>query len=99
MALPKGVQLVRKQLRDGSEAIYYYWRATREKLPDPSSPDFLDAVRRAGLAISQAPKSGTFAALVIEYKRSPAFRDLGPNSRKAYDRALERLRGLGPMAV
>jgi integrase len=99
MALPKGVQLVRKQLRDGSEAIYYYWRATREKLPDPSSPDFLDAVKRARLAVSEAPKSGTFASLVIDYKRSPNFRDMEPSSRKAYDRALERLRGLGPIAV
>lgn len=99
MTLPKGVQRVPKRLRDGTEAVYYYWRATRQKLPDPSSPDFLDAVKRANLARSEAPHAGSFAALVLDYKRSPSFRDLAANTRKAYDRALERLRGLGPVAI
>lgn len=98
-SLPKGIQRVTKRRSDGTEAVYWYWRPTRTKLPDPASPEFPEALRRAKLAFADRPDAGTFAALVLDYKRSPGFRDMKPGTRKAYDRALYRLKGLGRVQV
>jgi integrase len=99
MNLPKGVQRSRKRRADGSLVDYYYWRFPRTTLPDPSDPEFEAAVARARAASPTVPEAGTWRALVLEYKRSPAYRDLTPKVRKAYDRALERLRSLEPGLV
>jgi integrase len=98
-SLPKGVQRVVKRRRDGTEVIHYYLRFPRTKLPDPSDPGFLAAIARARQATGDAPKPGTFAALVLDYKRSPGYLRLEPNTRKQYDRDLERVRELGPVPV
>lgn len=98
-SLPKGVQHVKKRLADGTIANHYYWRRGRIKLPDPDDPDFAAAIDRAKLQPAESAKHGTFRALVIEYKRSPNFRDLQPNTQKAYDRAIERLRHWEPLPV
>lgn len=99
MELPRGVQRVRKRLKDGSYAVYHYWRRTRQVLPDPSDPEFGAAVERARLAVLDIPRAGTFGSLVVEYKRSPGFQRLQPKTRAAYDRVLERLRQLDTVLV
>lgn len=99
MDLPKGVQHVRKRLKDGSYVHHYYWRATRRKLPDPDDPSFAAAVDQARLSLGETAAAGTFKALVVDYKRSPLYRNLKPKTRAAYDRVLERLRDLERASV
>lgn len=99
MGLPKGVQRVRKRLKDGSYAIYYYWRATRQKLPPPEDPGFAAAVEQARKPKLSDVQCGSFGALVREYRLSQQFRSMQPKTRQAYERALERLRGMERVPV
>lgn len=98
--LPKGVYRQRRRLANGTEAIYYRWRATGARIEgEPGSDEF-----SANLARVKSPRStsaiGTWDALVREYKLSPRYqRDLSRNTRKYYDRQLERVRHLGKTSV
>ncbi len=98
-SLPKGVQRVRKRLADGSEAVYFYWRATGARLPPPSDPDFSAALEAAKQPVAHESPMGTFGALLAAYRRGPSYRALKPNTAKAYDRALEKVRGWAPLRV
>lgn len=93
MTLPKGVHVVRKRRRDGSEVAYYYWRPTGERLPDPSSPAFAAALRRAKLGKATAG-AGTFGALIVEYKATPQFKAVSKATLAAYLSAFDRLQAL-----
>ena len=88
-AVPKGVHRVVRR-NDGSvKAVYYYWRATGDKLPDdPLSPDFANAIAELK---SPGKRAGTIGALIIEYRRSPGFQRLKPNTKRAYERALGKI--------
>lgn len=92
MTLPPGIHKVKKRQPDGSEKIYYYDRATRAPLPDPSAPEFEAAREEAKHAYSRPPDANTFGALLLEYRRSPGYRDRQPHTKKAYERAINRLR-------
>ncbi|MGH7058334.1 MAG: hypothetical protein ACREFZ_10780, partial [Acetobacteraceae bacterium] len=101
MGLPKGVQRLRKKTATGEERIYYYWRATRAKLPDPTSPEFPSALERArqGIGASDAPGPGTFGALVREWRKSQQYRALRDSSKRVYETILEKLRALDHVQV
>lgn len=87
--LPKGVHVVKKRLADGSERAYYYWRATGARLPDIDDPSFSRVLRAAKAAPKPAREAaGTLGAVIVEYKRSPAFRNLRPGSKKIYLRCM-----------
>lgn len=95
MDLPKGVHVVRR-----GDRTYYYWRATKERLPDdPSSPEFREAIRKADAPDGGviAPKS--FDALCRDYRRSDGYRDLKPASRYYYDRVMNDLSAMGQIPV
>ena len=72
----------------------------RIKLPHPTDPDFLAAVYRAAGETSPAPKSGTFEALIADYRASPEWRQLSAASRRDYGRYLDFIdRDLGRFRV
>jgi integrase len=90
MSLPKGVHVVR---RGGK--VYYYWRATKTRLPEAFAemgPDAQQqAIAKAGAARDDAIPPGTMAALIDEYERSPQFLRLADSTKTTYRRCLEML--------
>jgi integrase len=99
-SLPKGVYRQRRRLASGAEATYYRWRATGARIAgEPGSDEFAANLARVRSALP-ATQLGTWDALVREYKLSPRYRrDLSRNTRKYYDRQLERVRHLGKTLV
>ncbi len=91
--LPKGVYRQRKKLADGTARTYYRWRATGARIEgEPGTPEFEASLSRAKGAPRSTATAGTIAALIQDYRRSPNYRSLRPNSAKYYDRALARIR-------
>lgn len=68
----KGINKVTKYLANGKPKVFYYHRATGTPLPgEPGSADFLEAYKNADRA---SPRdTGTIAALIREYLKSPKF--------------------------
>jgi hypothetical protein len=94
VALPKGVQAVRK-----GGKVYYYWAPGRSTAhagkrlalgSDPWSPEFTARLNEAGGAVLQGSK-GTLSALIATYKLSPKWTRLRPESKRDYGVYLDRL--------
>ena len=70
MARPKGVRAVRTRRADGTEAVYWYCRATGARLPDIADPGFADAVANArrGPTLKHIP--GSLGALLSDWRAS-----------------------------
>lgn len=81
MELPKGVRAVRKRLADGTEAVYFYHRATGARLPAPTDPDFAQAVATASPKQTGRYAAGTLGALTIAYRSSPDWRAKRPRTQ------------------
>ena len=68
-----GVKPVTKRMADGTTRIYYYHRATKQRLPDdPRSYDFkqaLDRLNQEAATLGRAPKR-TVSTLIRDYCRS-----------------------------
>jgi integrase len=93
MPLPPDVRAVKAGSR-----VYYYHRPTKTRLPDdPDSPEFADAIA-AAVAADRSPQ-GTIGALIVEYRRTEQFRDMGKDTRAYYDRMLELLRPMEAMPI
>lgn len=89
----RGVKRVRSRGR-----IYYYHRATGARLPDPSSPDFMAKVS-AFNARTAAPVAATLGGLIQQYRGSPEWAGLAPNTHKTYGRSLDYLKPLHDMPL
>ena len=84
----KGINTVRKRLRDGSVRTYYYHRSTGERLPGvPGSPEFVTAYAKAE-RISAQRLEGTVAMLIRDYLLSSEFEGLAKSTRTEYARHL-----------
>ncbi len=88
--LPKGVFRVRVRGRD-----YYYFQANRNTeregkririKADPDQPEFWKIVRQLAGLPEPKMKTGTFKALIKDYKESPEYHALSPRTAKEYDR-------------
>lgn len=87
--VPKGVRRVIKRAPDGSvKGVYYYHRASGDKLPAPDADGFAAALASAG---SEAPPAHTISDLIVEYKRSQDFRQWRQTTRTMYARILDHL--------
>jgi integrase len=87
--IPKGVRRVIKRDEAGAvKAVYYYHRATGEKLPPPDAPNFSAAVAQA--AVSSGP-ARTISDLIVEYKRSQEYRQWRVSTKTMYARLLDRI--------
>ncbi|SFU67643.1 MULTISPECIES: tyrosine-type recombinase/integrase [unclassified Methylobacterium] len=88
----KGINTVRKQLADGSRAVYRYHRATGLPLEgEPGSPEFIASYARAQETLKARHSGETFAALVRAYTTAPEFTDrLGAATQREYKRMLTK---------
>ena len=84
----KGVNRVKKHLKDGSIQTYYYHRASGARLNGRfGSPEFVASFAKAEERLSAKPK-GTFEALCRLYTTSPEFAQLAERSQAEYKRML-----------
>lgn len=88
----KGINTVRKQLADGSRAVYRYHRATGLPLEgEPGSPEFIASYARAQETLKARHSGETFAALLRAYTTAPEFTDrLGAATQREYKRMLTK---------
>ncbi len=87
----KGINKTTKRLANGEEKVFFYHRATGTRLPGhPGSPDFLEAYKQAEQPF--AHDTGTIAALIREYLKSPQFTVSEQSSRNR-----SRKRGVRPL--
>lgn len=86
----KGVKPVRKKLADGSTRTYYYHRRSGRKIDgEPGTPEFMKSFSEAATYTPIA--ADTVAGLVREYKKSTAYTNRSPKTRKDYDRYLKMI--------
>ncbi len=90
--------------------IYYYHRATKQRIEaPPNTAAFIAEVRRLDnlaqlkpatkTSARQVHKSGTWGALVADYRASPEFARLAPRSKSDYGRVLDYLAELDDMPL
>jgi len=90
----RGVNTIRRPRKGKPDAIYYYHRETKKRLPDdPASPEFAAALRRLNERV-RAPEQTT-AYLIEAYMRSPEFARLSDSTRREYRRHLDAIRRTG----
>lgn len=99
--MPSGLKPVRRVLATGEVRVYWYHRATGQRLShDPATPEGTQEVaaldRKAGVlkSVSEAPR-GTYAELWDRYRESPEWRGLKPRTRSDYQAVRD---WLGPAA-
>lgn len=82
-----GINRVTAKLADGSEAVYYYDRATRTKLPGAyGSPEFLEAVTAARSGAANKKTAGTLAGLIRAFEGTAKWRKLKDTTKREYRR-------------
>lgn len=88
----KGLNRVRKRLKDGREVVYWYaWKGGPKLDGQPGSPEFLASYNRA-VEARRAPAHENLAALVSRYRASPEYlQKLAPATRKEWARWLDRI--------
>ena len=98
----KGVNLVKKRLKDGTIKVYHYHRATGRRLRGaPGSGEFLHDYAMAEQ--SQVEKcKGTLGGLIRDFTLSPEFAKRAESTQKEYRRMLSKVEtkfGTMPIAV
>jgi site-specific recombinase XerD len=86
-----GVKRIPMRLVDGSPRVYFYHRATGERLPDdPASLKFTTrlAELNAPAVKTGAAPTDTIAGLIAAYRASPEFNQRAEKTRKDYRRYL-----------
>jgi integrase len=88
--VPKGLKPVRKRLADGTVRLYWYHRATGQRLEhEPETAEgfievaALDATAKTIGGLSDAP-AGSYAAIWAAYRQSERWRALKPRTRSDY---------------
>ena len=92
--LPPGVYSKTKTLKNGRVAEYYYHRKGGRIDAQPGTAKFDAEVRRMNSTAVPAIIENSWGDLVASYRAAPEYRDLKPNTKAYYDRALLRLDGL-----
>ena len=87
-----------KVYRDRNGTVRRYFRRRGQKdLPlkgEPGSPEFIPAYQAAfDTTVPTVDKTatGTFARIIVDYRRSAAFANLKPSSQKLYQLVLDRI--------
>lgn len=98
----KGINSVKKKLKDGSTARYHYHRATGRRLTgSPGSAEFLRDYSAAEATLVSERK-GTLTGLVRGFTLSPEFSKRAASTQKEYRRMLGKVEvkfGTMPLAV
>lgn len=98
----KGINTVKKKLKDGSVKIHHYHRTTKRPLRGaPGSAEFLDDYAAAERSQVDRHK-GTLAGLIREFIQSSEFAKRADSTQKEYRRMLTKIEdkfGKMPLAV
>lgn len=87
----KGLNRVRKQLKDGREVVYWYaWKGGPKLEGKPGSPKFMASYNRA-VADRRAPTAETLAALVARYRASPEWAKNSDSTKRLWSRFLDKI--------
>lgn len=87
----KGLNRVKKTLKDGSTRVYWYaWKGGPKLDGEPGSPEFMASYHRALDSIRQRPAEN-LAALVQRYRGSPEFARLARSTKAEWSRWLDRI--------
>lgn len=87
----RGINWVRKKLRDGSTAEYFYaWRGGPRLSGKPGSADFIDSYNRA-VAERHPQRTDTLLGLLNAYQASEDFKGLAARSRRDYVKQIVRI--------
>jgi integrase len=87
----KGINTVRKRLRDGSVATYFYHRATGRRLTGlPGSPEFISDYAAAEKNLGDR-HAGTIVSLIRDYCLSPEFAKRAESTQREYRRMLTKI--------
>ncbi|TBN16940.1 integrase [Agrobacterium cavarae] len=82
----KGINSISRKLAGGEVKMYYYHRATGERLDgEPGSPEFLASIARA-VEKSRKRDSGTLAGLMREFEETKQWRKLAASTHSEYRR-------------
>lgn len=86
----RGINMTRKKLKDGTERVYYYHRATNTRLPgEPGSTEFLKVYAEAEQV---TPKDvGNINALIRDYLQSVRFERRAASTQREYRRMLTEI--------
>jgi hypothetical protein len=81
-----GINPVRRVLATGEVKMYYYHRATRQRLSgEPGSPEFIASIARA-VEKYRKRDSGTLAGLMREFEETKQWRKLAASTHSEYRR-------------
>ncbi|ATC25180.1 tyrosine-type recombinase/integrase [Caulobacter vibrioides] len=87
----KGLNRVRKVLKDGSVRVHWYaWKGGPKLEGQPGSPEFIASYNRA-VDQRRAPRNDTLAGLVTAYKAAPEFQKLATSTQAEWRRWLDRI--------
>lgn len=89
--LLKGLNRIKKRLKDGREVVYWYaWKGGPRLEGKPGSPEFVASFNRA-VADRRAPQNDILAGLVTKYRSSPEYAGLSASTRAEWARWLDRI--------
>lgn len=87
----KGLNQVKKRLKDGSIRVHWYaWKGGPKLEGQPGSPEFM-ASYNAAVAARRNPRNDTLAGLVIRYKSSPEFARLAEATKAEWRRYMDMI--------
>ncbi|MBT9370314.1 tyrosine-type recombinase/integrase [Rhizobium sp. CSW-27] len=95
--MPRKPYLSREKTRHGKYVWYFKRGGKRVRLPEPYGSDAFNAAYEKALSGNavqpdpRKPKTGTFQWLVDQYKRSAAFAELQPSTRRQRDNILKQI--------
>ena len=86
------VNTVRRNLKGGKKATYYYHRKTGKRIEgEPGTVAFMRSYELAANADAAESVDGTFATILRTYQASPEFRGLAKTTRKNYSQRIDVL--------
>lgn len=96
----KGLNRVRKRLKDGREVVYWYaWKGGPKLEGKLGSPEFVASYNRA-VADRKSPRNDTLAGLVAQYRASPEYAKLSDTTKRHWARWLDRVADTsGPLEI
>jgi integrase len=98
--LPKGVNVVRKRLADGTWVTYYYaWKGGPRLKGEPGTAEF-QASYDAAINAKHRPPKGNLRSILDQYQESAAFMKLADRTKKDYRYRIKRIdRDFGDLPI
>lgn len=99
--LPRGVHHTKVVRSDGTVRKYWYaFKGGPRIKAEPGTAEFITEYNAVKAALQPDQRRDTLAAVIDDYRASPAFRDLAPSTRRSYEAILltiDREYGASPL--